>query len=74
MIIGYFARTFNKNHKSLSTKTHIVHDDKILCGYKPHKSMQFQWCASVNSLEYLECEKLQSKENLKIGEKNDRYM
>ena len=61
MGIGWFGRCFNYHHKSLSTKTHIVNNGKVLCGYKPHKTLKFQWCASLESLEYLECERCKTK-------------
>ena len=61
MIIGWFGRPFNKKHKSLSTKTHIVHNSKTLCGYKPHKTLEFQWCAFTVRLQYVECEKCKER-------------
>jgi len=72
MTIGYFSRAFNKDHKSLSTKTHIIDNDKILCGYKPHKTMQFQWCiigVGVDRLDVVECDKCKEK-YLKKGKVN----
>ena len=62
MIIGYFARPFNFKHKSLTTKTHIVENNKVLCKYKPHKTLEFLWCkflrgSSEDNLDYLECNK-----------------
>ena len=70
MTIGYFSRAFNKDHKSFSTKTHIVDNGKVLCGYKPHKTLEFLWCKigiDVGSLDYLECNKCKER-FLKKGE------
>lgn len=61
MAIGWFGRCFNKDHKSLSTKTHVVIKDKVLCGYKPHKTLEFNWCSTNNSMMYLECNKCKIK-------------
>ena len=64
MAIGWYGRCFNKNHKSLSTKTHVVSDvikGKVLCGYKPHKTLEFNWCATNNNMIYLECNKCKTK-------------
>jgi len=61
MLIGWFGRCFNKDHKSLSTKTHIVKEGKVLCGYIPHKTMEFQFCSGISQLEYLECDKCKIK-------------
>jgi hypothetical protein len=75
MTIGYFGRAFNFKHKSLTTKTHIVNNDRVLCGYKPHKTLSFQWCiigVGINKLDIVECkecrvraEKLLQKEKVK---------
>lgn len=69
-MIGYFGRPFNFKHKSLSTKTHIFINGKVLCGYKPHKTLKFQWCAIdiKNNLYYVECGKCKEK-YLKIRRK-----
>ena len=42
-------------------KTHIVKEGKVLCGYRPHKTMEFNWCAGIDRLEYLECDKCKMK-------------
>jgi hypothetical protein len=72
MTIGYFARPFNFKHKSFSTKTHIVENNKVLCGYKPHKTLSFQWCkflrgSSEDNLDYLECNKCRELYNKKVN-------
>jgi hypothetical protein len=64
MIVGYFGRPFNKDHKSFTTKTHIVENSKVLCGYKPHKTLEFLWCA-YNNLDYVECDKCKKVYNIK---------
>ena len=62
MKTGYFARPFNYHHKSKSTMTHIVNDyNKPICGYKPHKTMKFQWCSMDINLTYTECKKYYEK-------------
>lgn len=64
MLIGWFGRPFNYKHKSLATKTHIVNEEKVLCGYKPHKTMEFQWCKTIegiDELDYVECNKCKEK-------------
>ncbi len=64
MIVGWFDRCFNVKHKSLSTKTHIFNGDKVLCGYKPHKTMEFQWCVGIGNLDFItfvECDKCKNK-------------
>jgi hypothetical protein len=55
MTVGYFGRAFTSKHKSLTTKTHIVDNDKVLCGYKPHKTMSFQWCIIGEGIDRLDC-------------------
>jgi hypothetical protein len=72
MTIGYFGRPFNFKHKSLSTKTHIVENNKVLCGYKPHKTLSFQWCSFVSNertVDMVECPKCKEKA-IKILSKN----
>jgi hypothetical protein len=61
MAVGYFGRAFNKDHKSLSTKTHIAINNKVICGYKPHKTLSFQWCSMGDNLDYVECDKCKQK-------------
>lgn len=60
---GYFARATEKGHKAAWTKVHLVRDGKPLCGYKPHKTMQFQWNSNGVHLPYVECDKC--KENIR---------
>ena len=62
MKTGYFARPFNYSHRSKATIVHIVNNDnKPICGYKPHKTMQFQWTHLSVDLMYVECKKCKQK-------------
>jgi len=60
---GYFARaTENRRgyhqHSAKHTKVHILKSNGVcLCGYRPHKTMSFQWCANGIVLEYVECDR-----------------
>ena len=63
MTIGYFGRAFDFKHKGLTTKTHVVENNKVLCGYTPHKTLSFQWCsfsvyASIEMIECPRCKKI----------------
>ncbi len=58
--IGWFGRAFNYKHKSLSTKTHAILNGKVLCRYKPHKTLKLNWCSGLDNLIYLECKKCHS--------------
>lgn len=56
MRTGYFARATEDKHKAKHTQVHIVKSNGLcLCGYRPHKTMQFQWCANGVVLNYVEC-------------------
>ena len=53
---GYFGRASGGGHKALATKVHYVKSDgKCACGYKPHKTLKFQWCADDVAYEYIDC-------------------
>lgn len=44
------------------TMVHIVSSAGLpICGYKPNKKMEFQWCANGIRLEYVECKKCKEK-------------
>lgn len=58
---GYFARATEKGHKAAYTKTHLILDGKPMCGYKPHKTMQFVWNAQGAHKPYVECNKCKEK-------------
>lgn len=48
--------------KERSTNVHIyLGDGKCLCGYTPHKSYEYQWCANGIQEDYLECKKCKDK-------------
>lgn len=49
--VGYFARS------DKWTKCHVTKNGKCLCGYKPHETMEFQWCAGFIILGFIECPK-----------------
>ena len=54
---GWFGQPEGK-----STKVHVKKSDgTCLCGYRPHKSFQFQWCAHDIQMDYLECPKCKDK-------------
>ena len=62
MKTGYFGRATENGHRAMATKVHVVDDfGKPICGYKPHKTMQFQWCAMGVRLPYVECPKCKTK-------------
>lgn len=58
---GYFARATEKGHKNKSTISHLLKDGKVLCGYKPHKTMQFLWCSTGAKMSHVECNKCKNK-------------
>lgn len=60
---GYFARARENGQTSKWTKVHLVDNGKPLCGYVPHKTMQFQWNSQGVHLAYVECDKC--RENLR---------
>jgi len=54
---GYFARATENGHRAKSTKVHLVQGGQGLCGYVPHPTMRFQFCAAFPVLAYVECPK-----------------
>lgn len=54
---GFYARANQNGLTAKYTKTHLVCDGKPLCGYVPHKTMEFQMNAMHIHLPYLECKK-----------------
>ena len=54
---GYFARATENGHKACSTKTHIVRGKLPLCGYRPHKTMQFMFNSAGIYMPFVECKK-----------------
>jgi hypothetical protein len=45
----------------LESKVHIVQGRKPLCGYKPGKTMKFQWCGTGAIIHYVDCEKCRQR-------------
>lgn len=64
---GYFARASEGGKKAVHTKVHLVSGRTALCGYMPHPSMSFQWCASSAILDYVECKACTDKYMAKLG-------
>lgn len=61
-ITGWFGRAHEDNHSSISTKVHVVKlSGGTLCGYKPHKTMKFQFCSTGIVLGYVECPTCEKK-------------
>ena len=58
---GWFGRASEQGHSAKSTKVHLLVNGKPVCGYKPHKTMQFQWCASSIMNSYIECSECKEK-------------
>lgn len=54
---GYFARAGQNGLSAKSTKVHVIKNGKPVCGYKPHKTMQFCWNANGIYLSYVDCPK-----------------
>ena len=54
---GYYARPTVGKNKAVHTQVHFVNKFFPVCGYKPHKTMSYQWCANGAHWHYLECEK-----------------
>ena len=44
-----------------SFTVHAVMEGKPLCGWRPRKNMEFQWCAGGIRWDYLECERCKAK-------------
>lgn len=53
---GWYGRASEHGRRAISTKyTHVVKDGRPICGYRPHPTMQFQFCAGYLCLEYVNC-------------------
>jgi len=62
--IGYFARATEGKKTAKTTMTHVIHLGKVLCRYKPHKTMNFQWCSmgiNERTFETIECKECRKK-------------
>lgn len=56
---GWYGRATEHGHSAKSTKVHLLVNGKPVCGYKPHKTMQFQWCSY--STMYIECDECKKR-------------
>ena len=57
-IVGWFGKATEEGHTSKSTKVHVVKNNATcLCGYRPHATMQLQWCTFYIEYGYIECSK-----------------
>jgi len=58
LFTGYFARATENKHGARHTQVHILKSNGVcLCGYRPHRTMKFQWCAYSAVVNYVECER-----------------
>jgi len=58
MRTGYFARASGEGGKQVVTNVHVTRNDNSpICGYKPHVTLRFQWCANRIVPNYVECKK-----------------
>lgn len=58
MKTGYFARAHEDGHDSRWTNVHVIDNEGMpICGYKPHKTMQFCFNAEGIYMPYVECKK-----------------
>ncbi len=63
---------FGQPNRGRSTQVHVKTKSGVcLCGYKPHKSFEYQWCSHGITLEYVECSKCRKKAE-KILQKHDK--
>lgn len=53
---GYFARAGKPdNAMAKATKVHALKNGKAMCGYRPHKTMSFQWNSNGLVYGYIDC-------------------
>jgi hypothetical protein len=62
---GWFGRPSTSEHGARSTKVHAVVDGRVLCGYRPHHTMIYQWCSASINFRYLECPRCKEKAGVK---------
>ena len=56
MRTGYFGRASGEGGKALVTNVHVTNNsDNPICGYKPHPTLRFQWCANRLVFHYVGC-------------------
>ena len=67
---GYFGRATEDGHKAMVTKhIHFVEDgEQPICGYKPHKTMEFQFCTVGFDNRYVSCPRCIKKKERIINE------
>jgi hypothetical protein len=54
--VGWYGRAKEAGHRAASTRhVHAVKDGKPVCGYEPHPTMRFQFCAGRLHLSYVSC-------------------
>ena len=58
MQTGYFARASGepKGCREIVTNVHVTENGKSICGYKPHETLRFQWCAHGVVYNYVDCQ------------------
>jgi hypothetical protein len=54
---GYFARPTERGMNEKVSSVHLVCGQHPICGYKPHRTMRFQFCANFPFDEYVKCPK-----------------
>jgi len=55
---GWYGRPTENGLPARVTKyVHFILNGRPVCGYKPHPTMQLQWCASGRILRYIDCPK-----------------
>ena len=53
---GYFGRAGGSDGRAMATKVHYVKPNgKVACGYKPHKTLSFMFCANGVHWPYITC-------------------
>lgn len=59
---GWYGRATENGHKACATRhVHMVKDGMPICGYVPHKTMQFQFCSAGFDMGYVSCPKCKEK-------------
>jgi hypothetical protein len=72
---GYFARATENGHSAKHTQVHVYShsSNRALCGYRPHKTMLFQWVSRGITPPYVECSGCLAK-CLKLGQFSNKFM
>jgi len=62
MKTGYFARAHENGHDARWTQVHILKDNGVcLCGYRPHRTLQFMFASYGVVEKYVECSKCKER-------------